>query len=234
MSELNLLVSFLPSLLLCVLAYFFLNKSSQPSFMILVFSFLGGIIISIPAYLIEKNLITGNESNSFWEYVREAFIWVAMPEEFLKLVVFLIIVFAYKNVKYYTDYLLIGLFVSLGFATLENALYGTIYGYETTIIRTFTAIPAHAVFGIFLGYGYIIHRIRTTNFRLWVILVFTLFGLIFFHGLYDFFIVQELSDNLLVGALIMLGVYIVLSFWIIKQCRKYSKISSEPTTTISA
>jgi RsiW-degrading membrane proteinase PrsW (M82 family) len=42
--------------------------------------------------------------------------------------------------------------VSMGFACTENILYVLEGGYEVAIMRAFTAVPAHATFGILMGY----------------------------------------------------------------------------------
>ena len=52
------------------------------------------------------------------------------------------------------DGIMYGVAVSLGFAAIENVLY--VYmdggGYQTGLLRMFTAVPAHAVFGVMMGY----------------------------------------------------------------------------------
>ena len=57
------------------------------------------------------------------------------------------------------DGIVYGVTASLGFATLENIYYVYLLAdyFETSsmtlaILRSFSAIPAHAVFGIFMGY----------------------------------------------------------------------------------
>ena len=58
-----------------------------------------------------------------------------------------------------TDGMVYGVIASLGFATLENIYYVYVLKdyFETTsmtlaIVRSFSAIPAHALFGAFMGY----------------------------------------------------------------------------------
>ena len=42
-------------------------------------------------------------------------------------------------------------FVSLGFALWENISYVLHFGFQTAIVRSLTAIPGHACFGVFMG-----------------------------------------------------------------------------------
>ena len=45
-------------------------------------------------------------------------------------------------------------FVSLGFALWENIGYVMMYGMSTALVRTLTAVPGHACFGVFMGCWY--------------------------------------------------------------------------------
>jgi RsiW-degrading membrane proteinase PrsW (M82 family) len=42
--------------------------------------------------------------------------------------------------------------VSMGFAAFENILYVFQGGFKVALLRAFTAIPAHATFGVIMGY----------------------------------------------------------------------------------
>jgi len=54
------------------------------------------------------------------------------------------------------DGIVYGVTVSLGFATLENIYYVFLVGYEDPLavayLRAFSAIPGHALDGVFMGY----------------------------------------------------------------------------------
>ena len=47
-----------------------------------------------------------------------------------------------------------GLWLLLGFATLENVMYCIDGGMQTVVLRAFTAVPAHAAFGAIMGYHF--------------------------------------------------------------------------------
>ena len=40
----------------------------------------------------------------------------------------------------------------MGFATMENISFANRFGLETVLLRAFTAVPAHLVFGVVAGY----------------------------------------------------------------------------------
>ncbi|MBQ8088605.1 MAG: PrsW family intramembrane metalloprotease [Clostridia bacterium] len=52
------------------------------------------------------------------------------------------------------DGVVYAVFVALGFALWENIGYVTIYGLGTALIRSVSAIPGHACFGVFMGCWY--------------------------------------------------------------------------------
>lgn len=85
------------------------------------------------------------------EVIIYSFICVGLVEEASKL--FLLYLTSYNNREFnYTfDMVVYGVFVALGFALLENILYILTGGLITGILRAFTAVPAHASNGAFMG-----------------------------------------------------------------------------------
>lgn len=59
-----------------------------------------------------------------------------------------------KNFDYMFDGIVYGVYVSLGFAALENIFYVIDGGIVTGVARMFTAIPGHTCFGVYMGYYY--------------------------------------------------------------------------------
>ncbi len=87
------------------------------------------------------------------------------------------------------DGLIYSVFVSLGFALWENIQYVIMYGFETAIVRAFTAIPGHASFAVFMGvwyglakrYDFMGETRKSRRCRRLAIIIPALF-----HGIYDF------------------------------------------------
>ena len=77
----------------------------------------------------------------------------AIPEESIKL--FILVALAEKNVdvRRFQDIIVLGLAVSLGFATLENFFYVTSAGDWKTIagLRALTSVPSHGIDGLAMG-----------------------------------------------------------------------------------
>lgn len=84
----------------------------------------------------------------------ENFIVIALSEELCKY--FFLYKWTWKNpaFDYVFDGIVYGVFVSLGFAIFENIGYVYEYGMATGLVRAITAIPGHAIFGVFMGCFY--------------------------------------------------------------------------------
>lgn len=143
----------------------------------------------------------------------DAFFKVALVEEFSKFIFVRAVLYPNKNFNEPFDGIVYAVMVSMGFATVENILYVFNYGFETGVLRMFTAVPAHATFGVMMGYylgnAKFIH-VRTLYFGVLALLIPT-----FFHGAYDYFWfiaeVKGVWTGVWIFALVSLVIGIVLS-----------------------
>ena len=55
------------------------------------------------------------------------------------------------NFNYRFDGVVYGVFVSLGFAAVENVMYVLTSGFSTAVVRAIFSIPGHAMFGVVMG-----------------------------------------------------------------------------------
>ncbi|MCK6618664.1 MAG: PrsW family glutamic-type intramembrane protease, partial [Cyclobacteriaceae bacterium] len=81
-----------------------------------------------------------------------AFAVVAFLEELSKFVFIRGILYHNKNFNEPLDGIVYAVMVGMGFATAENMIYVWHGGGGTAIMRMFSAIPAHALFAILMGY----------------------------------------------------------------------------------
>ena len=82
------------------------------------------------------------------------FIGVALVEEGLKWAVLLLVTKNNKNLNSLFDGLIYAIFVSLGFAALENVMYVFRLGLSNAALRAVTAVPGHMFDAVFMGYYY--------------------------------------------------------------------------------
>ncbi len=163
--------------------------------------YLAGVLSCLPSYLTESTLISQFLfDRGLWTDFLEAFVYVSFVEELYKWIMFIIAYKWFYKVLKPLDYITAGVLVGLGFATLENLLYGMLYDWQTLIVRLFTAVPAHLAYGVLMGFFF--YRFAHTK-KIKYLLA-SLFAPVMMHGLYDIFIVQDISDKLLAGALVVL------------------------------
>ena len=193
-----LLVTILPSILIIL---FFVNsdKFKEPKNEIIkVFIF--GILITIPAYILNTFL------GDFWynntkvsQNLISSFLTAAPVEEGLKLSILYYFVYKMKDFNEPLDGIVYGVTASLGFATLENIYYVYLLAdhFQTTsmalaVVRSFSAVPAHAVFGIFMGYFFMKYSFikKGDNLFFAFIVPFVL------HGCYNLFIASNFFVSL--------------------------------------
>ena len=91
----------------------------------------------------------------------------------------------------------------MGFAAFENVGYVLIYGFETGILRAITAVPMHAVFGVFMGIYYAGTKLYRHNKRYKVLSVLVP---MLIHGTYDFIA----SLNMEYSILIFIGFLVII------------------------
>ena len=119
---------------------------------------LWGALSGIPAALVES-LLTGvvqnllQEGTLLYNFVF-GFIVAALVEESFKF--FFLYKFTFKNpaFNYRFDGVVYAVFVSMGFAILENVLYVFQGGLGVALSRALLALPLHAACGVYMGIAY--------------------------------------------------------------------------------
>lgn len=152
------------------------------------------MVITVPIIFAEQmmsffssTLFYGQIGNAF----ANAFLVAALCEEAFKLLAVYILIWKNPNFNERFDGIVYAVFVSLGFALVENILYVFSNGMSTGIARAFTAVPAHAMFGIMMGYYLGLSRFSAKKRVRYFILAFLI--PFFLHGLYDFILMVNIA-----------------------------------------
>lgn len=111
--------------------------------------FLSGIVSSLIVVLLSNGLKSMISVNNI---VYNAFIESAFLEEICKWIAVMFITWRNKEFNYKFDAIVYCVFVSLGFAFVENIGYCLNYGITTSLLRALIAVPGHAFFAIYMGY----------------------------------------------------------------------------------
>ena len=137
-------------------------------------SFASAFLPSFPAGTLEYALVNSFALAAFWE-------------ELLKYLALRIGSWRSPHFNYRFDGVVYGVSSAVGFAIVENIMYVYEYGYQTALVRAFTAVPLHAFCGVAMGVFYAMAKKesiqgRSSGFG------YTLLALIvpmMIHGVYD-------------------------------------------------
>ena len=203
----TLLITILPSLLIVT---FFVKSDRFPEpTKEIIKIFFYGIFLCFPAFYLNSALGNVYDKTAIGDNLISSFLSAAPVEEVLKFTVLYSLVYKMKDFNEPIDGIVYGVTVSLGFATLENIYYVYILSdyFDTTsrslaILRSFTAIPAHGVFGATMGYFFMKYALVQKQNNLAMCLIVP----ILLHGFYNFFA----SSYFIISLLIVIISWIVL------------------------
>ena len=193
--------------------------------------FLLGAIVSVAIvfglYFFTGKLIPVTDKYSIVQQFVQAFFVVALSEEFSKYVIVKYIAQPKKDFNEPYDGIIYAVMVSMGFACTENIMYVLQGGYQVAIIRAFTAVPAHATFGILMGY--FMGKAKFSNNKVKLNIAGLLLATLF-HGLYDFFLFINFIPGVYLGAFVSLIIGIILSKKAIKKHQENSNFNPNNKT----
>jgi len=188
---------------------------------------LGGvvsIIITTILYLFFDLFLPLPDDYSIWQQFVKAFFVVGFIEEFSKYI--MVRGFLQPRTVFNEPYdgIIYAVMVSMGFAAVENIMYVIQGGINVAFLRAFTAIPAHATFGIIMGYYMGKAKFSKNKFK-WNLI--GLFTAVLFHGAYDFFLFIGFIPGISIGAFISLIVGVILSKRAIKAHQEISHFKEQ-------
>jgi len=199
------------------------DKFPEPTNQIIKIFFYG-ILICFPAFFLNTALIDVYSSTGISDGLISSFLSAAPVEEVLKFTVLYSLVYKMKDFNEPIDGVVYGVTVSLGFATLENIYYVYVLNdyFDTSsqslaVLRSFSAIPAHGVFGAVMGYFFMKYSFisKQNNLALCMIVP------ILLHGSYNFFAHSYFIVSLL--KVIISWIVVLRSFARLKKSQKKKK-----------
>jgi protease PrsW len=206
------LLTVAPSLLICY--YIFkMDKYEQEPRLHLFVCFLLGVFCTLPALNMEilgKRLVSSDPHNLIRTFIFATLI-IALTEEILKFFSLMLYAFPRKEFNEPMDGIVYSTMISMGFATMENIMYvqgNPNDGFGIAIARAFTAVPAHGLFA--LSMGYFVGKAKAATLPTEK-LNYGLKGLgiaVLVHGFYDFLLLQEMF-----GVLAALATLLVVIGW---------------------
>ena len=223
-----LLISALAPVAAVIVYIYVKDKYEKESKRYLTLAFvLGGvvsIIITTILYLFFDLFLPLPDDFSIWQQFVKAFFVVGFIEEFSKYI--MVRGFLQPRTVFNEPYdgIIYAVMVSMGFAAVENIMYVIQGGINVAFLRAFTAIPAHATFGIIMGYYMGKAKFSKNKFK-WNLI--GLFTAVLFHGAYDFFLFIGFIPGISIGAFASLIVGVILSKRAIKAHQEISHFKEQ-------
>lgn len=174
-----------------LLTYIWLrDKYEKEPFKMLFTALLFGAISVIPVLLLETLLLEfmplfSGTTQVFWN----SFVVAAFSEELFKLLFLYFLIWKSPDFNEKFDGIVYAVFVSLGFAAVENVMYVFNHGAEVGWIRAITAVPAHFLFGVAMGF--FIGLAKFYPERKKKLIRAALLYPILLHGVYDFILMMN-------------------------------------------
>lgn len=228
MSKLLLiLIAILPVFLICLFVY--LKDDEKEPISLLARLFICGILSVSLVYLFTYSLqflvpfFRVMPRSGYLRLFIYTFVSIALIEEVSKFIMAYIFGYKDKNFNQPYDIVIYTVFVSLGFACLENIIYVLQNGYANAILRAITAVPIHACYGIFMGYYLALarlskkHRVKRIQIKN---MIFSIIVPVFLHTLYDYLIF--LNDPFFI--LVVMIVIVLMYYFSIKKLIQLSSV----------
>ena len=201
-------LSISPGFLIMVIIYNLDKYDKEPLWLLAIAFIFGAVNLYIAIDVQEYALSFNTEGNELFKTAREA-LTISISEEFLKFLVILIFIYPSKHFDEPFDGIVYCVFAGMGFATVENLTFVMQASSSLAFLRMVSAIPAHFVFSVIMGY-YIGKAKSAKKLRFLYILMGLLIPIIF-HGLYDYFLFLDYIPGIWIGGIVTLILALYIS-----------------------
>ncbi len=192
--------------------YFYKQDRYEPEPLKLVFKiFLAGLILVVPAGLLEQlwrgQILSAVRTGNWPSFLVMAFLVIALIEESLKTGFLWWLIGNNQELDEPADGIIYGITLGLGFASLENLLWASAFGFGVAALRAVITTLAHATFTGWMGYYITQYKFRTHIFSTLMV------GFILAwasHGFYDFLLFLRRPAASLLAFLLIAGLLLRL------------------------
>jgi len=185
----------------------FRDKYEKEPLKMLLLALLAGALIVIPVMAVESFLsLLGEAFQGIASAAWNAFVVAGFTEELFKFMALFLLAWKSRELNEKYDGIVYATFISLGFAGVENVMYVMQEGYATGMLRAFTAVPAHAIFGITMGFYFGMARFypeNQANLKLKA-----LFFPMILHGIYDFILMTGIEWLWIIFVIFVVFLYV--------------------------
>ncbi len=189
--KLDLLILAIAPVATIILWIYLKDKYDKEPIRVLSKFFILGILVSILA------IYTG-KINIFYM----SFIVAGVVEEGLKELVLIPNLLKEKSFNERLDGIIYSVFLSLGFATIENIIYilfeDQTSAFEVGVIRSIISVPAHMMFAVIMGYYISKYRFTSSKAKKRKYLTLSIVLPILLHGVFDFILMIQYRWSIIV------------------------------------
>lgn len=173
--------------LICLFYMYVRDKYEKEPWRLLVVGVVFGAVLTFPIMQGEGFMMRFMPAvGQLGEAVYISFAVAALVEEGFKFVVLYFLTWRNNNLNERLDGIVYAVFISLGFAAVENVLYvfnPQMGGMETALMRAVVSVPSHGFFGITMGYYFALGKFEPQKRGRHLLKAF--FVTYMLHGLYD-------------------------------------------------
>ncbi|WP_330616308.1 PrsW family intramembrane metalloprotease [Romboutsia sp. 13368] len=131
-----------------------------------------------------------------------SFIVAGLAEELIKAIILIPNLIREKYFNEKLDGIIYSVFLSLGFATVENIIYILFEDptsvFEVSIIRAIISVPAHMMFAIVMGYYISKYKFNSSKYKKKIYLIISIIVPILLHGIFDFILMIQYRWSIIV------------------------------------
>ena len=203
-------LSISPGIFIMVTIYNLDEYDKEPLWLLALAFIFGAINLHLDIDILDFLFSLITAENDFIRIGEEA-LSVGFTEELLKFIVVMLIIYPNKNFDEPFDGIVYSVFVGMGFATAENMTFVLQGGAGLAVMRMLSAIPAHFVFAVIMGYY--LGKAKSSKNSQFLFIGLSLLIPVLIHSLYDYFLFLDFVPGLWIGGIVTL----ILSFLIAKK-----------------
>jgi len=172
------------------------DKYEKEPVRLLVTGLLFGMLITFPIMQTAtySTLLLPLNSGRLGDAAFTAFVSSSLVEEAFKFTVLFFLIWFNKNLNEPLDGIVYAVFISLGFAGIENVLYvfnPELGGISTAVLRAVFSVPGHALFGVMMGYYFALAKFEPNKRAKHLFSAFI--GAWLLHGAYNFILMSGMT-----------------------------------------
>ena len=183
-----------------ILEVIYRKDTDKEPISLLIKSFAFGALLAVPAVILESVIGSFTPADPILGGLFDGYAVAGFSEELCKLALFWLLIWRNPNFDEYYDGIIYAVFISMGFACLENILYvfsGDQF-YDSVVtasVRAVVSVPGHFLFAVAMGYYLSLAKFDPAHrsSHLWKALLVP----VFLHGTFDAILMVSgnLSDN---------------------------------------